>query len=64
MGQLSLCAITAEPSHPKARALQQKKSPREACAPQLASGPRLLQLEKIRKPMCSNEHPAQPKINN
>ena len=52
-----------KPVHPRAhamRSLQEKPLHWEACAPQLESRPCSLQLEKS---VCSDEEPAQPKIN-
>ena len=58
--QLSPCATTTEACAPRARAPQQEKPPQwEARAPQR----RVDRLAATReKPMCSNEHPTQPKI--
>ena len=61
-------AATTEPTchncwgpHPRARILQQEKPPQwEAQAPQLEGNPL---LATARESLCSNEDPAQPKLN-
>ena len=51
-----------KPKHPRARAPQQEKLlQREALAPQLESDPLLAATRE--KPMCSDEDPAQSRIN-